>query len=125
MCVRQLFETGDPFELLLADHRVELLNLGVVVGTAVFMAVSPNMVLEMPLRNLQVFGLFAIRFSVLFYPSARWFFTNGMGDNGIFFVANDDTGGYERSVGGRAHFFGLGMAMGEPGWPRGCLRVRP
>ena len=42
-----------------------------------------------------------------------------MGDNGIFFVANDDAGGYGRLVGRRAHFFGLGMAMGEPGWPRG------
>jgi hypothetical protein len=51
---------------------------------------------------------------VLFYPSTRWFFTNGMGDNGFFFVANADAGGYWRSVGGRAHFFGLGMALGEP-----------
>ena len=42
-----------------------------------------------------------------------------MGDNGIFFVENADAGGYGRSVGRRAHFFGLGMAMGEPGWPRG------
>ena len=42
-----------------------------------------------------------------------------MGDNGIFVVANADAGGYERSVRGRAHFLGLGMAMGKPGWLRG------
>ena len=42
-----------------------------------------------------------------------------MGDDGIFFVSNTDAGEYERSVRGRAHFFRLGMARGNPGWLRG------
>jgi hypothetical protein len=53
VCVRQLFETCDPFELLLADYRVELLNLGVVLRIAVCEAIFTNMVPEMPLFHCE------------------------------------------------------------------------
>jgi hypothetical protein len=47
--VRDALELGDPLEPLLADHRIEVLHLRVVVRVAVILAELSNVALEVPL----------------------------------------------------------------------------